>query len=772
LRADPPQERFESFLLNGISTTRHDLVTDVERLRVASEARWSLLLVFSEDRGVRLLQSVTVLTVDDERTSQRLASLAHELIPHRRRFAHDDLLAQLTRRQPRLDLLQHAIELSDLPKPIIGKVLGTLRAPGPVASTEPQLGRNFPRLRMVVVAGTSRSRLARSTDELRRLTLGVATSQTIQSFETIAAAQRIDDRVTDYERDLASEQISGLEELGKRLRQTEDQIVDLARQATEGDYATLYDRQADGSDGLLASRSSGGGQEQRPMVIPELDSNQPQQPAMAGIVRRRPLIANSPDDYSQLNLVDVPQSHPVIVVPIPQPLDLSYAAPIGVLEIGRQEEPFRVVDLQLARIASIRIAQARLQHLVASLTRARLAFRMQGASQRPEVATPLSEPPSEWSALASGFTKLLDEAMQVFGCMSISLRVQSLDGRSLVRLAASPDARMHDRGRVLPIPRSADDPHGSTVAEVCRTGRPRQVTNVDQHRADHGDRWFDARGGVGSALCLPVSAMGRICGTLNIELASLGSGDGQVGQPFSQPFQAVAMDLAETFGAGLDAATASSVNRAQSVAFGTAIRAHQLQKSLVELRSELSKGKGKLDQSVVTAVLNTIEPLLNTPFSAKRDARGTTLLKLVRSCVREAEIAERTDVEIPAEGFNLRGRTVREIRYPLVELLLNARLASQNQSMPIRISAIHGVWAGARCCFVEISNPVAGRLDARVTSIMYRSAVARDRGGWGAYLAAERIRSAGGDVFLTSADMSEITTTIRLPLSKRRTSGG
>jgi hypothetical protein len=769
---DWTQERIESFVLDGTSTSRRDLVRSAQRLRRASDARWLIMLVFYGDRGVRLLHSATTVATADPDLTDRIAAVAHDLVPHRRVFPHDALQDDLARARPRLGLLREAIAGSHAASAVRDELIDLLAQQGPVAGVSRALGRNFPRQRVVLVAGTTVKRLESSEQELRQLIVAAATSQTIQSFETVSTAERIDDQVTAYEREFTDRYIAGPAALRQRLQGTERRIVELAREATSSEQAVLWDLPAGAGRGRLEPRVHRGVPRPEAIAVPDRESSAAQEAPIAGFTRRRPLIANSEDDYQQLNLQATDDAHPVLVVPIPRPLDQSPADPIGVLVLGRARDPFRVVDLQLARIAAMRIAHARLQHLLVSLTQARLRFRTEGGQPIREAELGLDDAPPEWRAQAPLFTTLLKEAHEVFGCRSISLRVQSLDGRSLVRLVASPPDRLHERGTSLQMPRSGRDEPRSVVADACRRGETIQVLDADRYAEEHPDGWYPVTDDVGSALCVPVFAMGRICGTLNIEIGRARSPeDGRV-QPFAQPFQAVALELAETCGAGLDAATASAVSRAQSVAFGTAIRFHQIKKSLEEIRGQLgTPGTETVDESAVSSALRRIEPLLRSPFVERRGARSKELRSLIRSCVREAKIVNRTEIDLDEIGCRLSSLVVQAAHYPLVELFLNAATASQNQYPAIRVRGEMGVWAGSPCCFLEISNPVAGRIDPAIAQVLYRSAVQRTAGGWGAYLAAEQIRSVGGDVFLAESESRWATTVVRLPVLEPRTRG-
>ncbi|HWJ62032.1 MAG TPA: hypothetical protein VNS19_08670 [Acidimicrobiales bacterium] len=107
----------------------------------------------SGDRGVRLLQSITVFVSKDEDLSEELVDVAHELIPPRRHFRHDELRTELLARPPVLRMLRAGINGADLNAALVGRVLKVVSERGRVASVAVPLGENFPRLEVVVVAG-------------------------------------------------------------------------------------------------------------------------------------------------------------------------------------------------------------------------------------------------------------------------------------------------------------------------------------------------------------------------------------------------------------------------------------------------------------------------------------------------------------------------------------------------------------------------------------------------------------------------------------------
>lgn len=761
-------DAYDAYVLEGQSPSQSQLFDAAAEARGAAGADWFLALPIVTIDEEHVLHSATLVSAADPKIDAELVVAAHRLFPLKSARGHGALINALRYR-----------DVAPLRNATSEQALELILSRHPSCKVvERRPGRNFGDFKFLFVFGGARATQDQLESVSHRVQRLLAISQPVQAAAQIAAAQAIDRGVETYEQSSTSSEGTDLaSDLSALNSDVEQQIVALAADATQSDSVRVFDLQHGASGLELAERHPSNGNEPVALVGA---AGGGQSPLQAAAIRRRPMILNSPDDYERLGISSADQPlMPTLIVPIPQPLGTSPEDSLGLLEVTRSstQQLYRVVDLQLLRIAAFRLSQARLHRLLAeiskSLSNAR-GFASTAPLPGPETSALV---PAQWSRQREPLTALLDEAQDVLGCLTISLRVLSTDGTALVRIAATPSGLSGDARTQLPLS-SAPTDSCPLVARVCMTGITEATTGAEQGGVSSGGDPMQ-RHELVSSYCTPVFVHGRLCGSLNFDSRSR--------RVAPAAFRSVAELIAESCGQLLESSVAAQVLSAQQVAFRGAMRVHQIRKSLERVSESTtgivaspSTGPSPADLDELressTRALLAIDPLLVPPDDVRKRWQRMPLERLIREAVDRAELDSRISLEQPQTQLKIASETARFVYGPLVELLLNAAAASQGCAGDVDITVGDPVmWSGRMCCPVTIANPTRGRLDSVIAESLYQAPIvpfdhpqrgaspSRRRVSWGAYLAAEQIRSIGGDVFVRHVTDNSVTTTLRVP---------
>lgn len=771
------------FIVHGHYCSPHQIVEELEELRLAWESKALVLIVFREDTFFRPLLRLAHEDQDalddlqqklsDETSFEQLGRESDESMPYR-----EEILSSLPRR---------ALGLEDFEATVLGRF-------------EQSTPRSMEDLRLPISRPASFYLIAfggePATDRptaLERLQLMINSSAPVIAHRELEAQ-------TDLRKSLIEEELN----LRKRKRQTPratrprevneqpargtddyaQALLDLALKATRSSVGNIYLASRDGESLELEVERGNVNPIFKLVPIQAGHSEKSLLPGVVGRVyeRQRPLIINDVEDYERANphayflTVTPPERPPYaeLAVPIEQGLlassshpdpELPNPRPIGVLNVERvlpQDSAagdFTPTDLSTLQTIALFFALRRSGRLTA-FSADSLAWLTEATALNPQ-NTLWTDPPEDPARdipldMLSARPTLAHIAKRIFELTrshSVTIRVVTPDQLRLIRFVSWPPARLDDDLATIRI-----DHKKSVNAWVARTGMPCYIPNLQNRPTQpfpelEGVIELPNRGTIRSELCLPIKAHGRLIGTLNLESRHRSD--------YPEDVAAVVKALAQQVGLAISQARRNDERRLFSFQARQASQAHRVLgrvddlENLVESHEELrdSRFASEIDE-IIGSIRLASDPELSRPFDIEPVGGSSTPVHQIiqRVLDKPSNKGHVTVRALPPSDMELPELVGQVLKLAADELLRNAlRILSQNLNLPFTVKArfVPITRAGRLYLRAEIVNPIAAPLREELVRRLYRGPIRGDRTHMGAFVVGSFVRSVGGEVYVS-----------------------
>jgi GAF domain len=515
----------------------------------------------------------------------------------------------------------------------------------------------------------------------------------------------------------------------------------------------------------------------------EIDPND-QDSVVAWVYRTaKPQLINDVSDFDRMHpdagFVSVAgdkdrQPYAELAVPISQAIFGSKQhALFGVINVEKLEGVdvghYTYADLTHLRNVAQRLCTWRAQGLL-SLSGESLA------SLTRRYALPLREDPSDAKAheIPSGIpaefvdarkriAEIVRRVYQLTRSQSVTVRLMTVDQKSLVRFAAHPPDRMHDRKPSLEI--VSDE---GINAWVLRNGCECYIPNLRHGEAfaDFQDLRSDVRvRSTVAELCLPIFVNGRAVGTLNVESGHK--------DDYAET-RGVVRAVAEQVGLSLDRARRIHEQVVISLSTRRIANVHELMKHRDALRK--ASGSASIDQ-----IADGIEKCLSEGRDGYPNEPAPTW-EILDSAAKQRNVTKyiRWRGRKPADVWHSEEHTL-NLRVAFLELLRNAHAAAVtavSRPLVITLGATSREHGGVRYLVLFIGNPTEEQLPEDLAERLYRvplrleEDISNSRSGRlhiGAFLAGTCLRSIGGDIYVVSNAENRFNVAVEIPM---KDSGG
>ncbi|MBS1870774.1 MAG: GAF domain-containing protein [Actinobacteria bacterium] len=486
--------------------------------------------------------------------------------------------------------------------------------------------------------------------------------------------------------------------------------------------------------------------------------------------RRRPRVINDARDFMLMHpgsghtsgLASGQHAFAELAVPIVQArLRTGAGATIGVINVEKvrpfDRGYFTYRDVTILRLIANRLSMWRTQMLLS-----RFSSSLADLTRRNALSSPVTLhgsygdgcagiPPDALPAKGA-----IDETLQMVADLtrsrSATVRLLSLDQRTLVRFAAYPPSCMDDRHAQISI----RDFH-SVNAWVARAGEHCYLDRTKfapaRRRYKRLDGYLEVREGTRSELCLPIFVGGRITGTLNLESRF----------PYGyEDTLDTAHAIVEQVGLAIQHARRAQEQQVFSMTIAATANQHQIFRQVRELRKRA--GADVEIHGIANEILRLIVPgtadVVDAPLTTE------AILAEVLEELNFDGIFERRNA--PAVSIAHTGTRTLILRVVFEELLRNAHrqmLRSQLEGW-LRWNSFDA--GGREYLALSIGNRVPRAMRAHTAECLYRVPVRFPLGRRlhiGAYTSGALMRSLGGDVHIEHNRSRWFIARVHLPVA-------